>query len=416
MPPPMKDPSTTQLQRQLENQRRAFRAQPMPPASRREIHLKRLAAALKSYRHELAAAVDADFNGRSRDETILGELFPSLEGVRHAIHHVHRWMRAESRRVGLIFQPARARVIYQPVGVVGVIAPWNYPVYLTIGPLTAALAAGNRVMIKASEFTPITANVLRKMLAGTFAEDHVCLVNGGADVAAAFSQLAFDHLFFTGSTTVGRHVMRAAADNLTPVTLELGGKSPALLAPDYPVDRTAGRIAFGKCFNAGQTCIAPDYLLCPENRVDDFVDAFAGAVGRLYPTMAGNPDYTAIVNRRHLRRLRGYLEDARAKGARLIEINPARERFDGTGKMPLWLVRDPDDAMAVMQDEIFGPILPIVPYRRMFQAVDYIDNRPRPLAMYVFDNDRRRTRTILDRTRIWCRKSCRRHPPVPGRI
>ncbi len=402
-PPPMpthlNEPTADTLYSQLIRQRHAFGRHPMSSAARRKGHLKQLAAALRTYQGKLASAIDTDFDGRSRDETILAELFPSLAGIRHAMAHVHRWMRVETRGVGLIFQPARARVLYQPLGVVGVIAPWNYPVYLTIGPLTGALAAGNRVMIKTSEFTPATAEVLREMLAGIFAEDHVCVVTGEADVAAAFSKLPFDHLFFTGSTTVGRHVMRAAADNLTPVTLELGGKSPTLLAPGYPVERAAERIAFGKCFNAGQTCIAPDYLLCPADREESFLTAFSAAVNRLYPTMVSNPDYTAIINQRQYRRLNGHLDDARSKAGRLVEINPAGERFDGSNKMPIWLIRQPNDAMTIMQDEIFGPILPIVTYRRMAQAIDHINDRPRPLAMYVFDHDRQRIRTILDRTR-----------------
>ena len=283
MPPDITDKRHLAMQHLLDRQHAAFQLNPMPSAKQRKGHLRRLASALKAIRNRLAEAIDLDFNGRSRDETLLAEIYPSLEGIRYAANHVSRWMRPDRRRVGLIFQPARARVLYQPLGVVGVISPWNYPVFLTIGPLTAALAAGNRVMIKASEYTPNTTRTIREMLAGLFADDHVSVVTGDADVAAAFSRLDFDHLLFTGSTAVGRRVMRAAAENLTPVTLELGGKSPALVAPDYPIETAAGRIAFGKCFNAGQTCIAPDYLLCPENRLDRFVKAFSAAVARMYP-------------------------------------------------------------------------------------------------------------------------------------
>jgi coniferyl-aldehyde dehydrogenase len=387
------------MQQLLSSQRAAFQTDPMPSADRRKKDLARLASALKAIRHRLAEAIDQDFNGRSRDETLLAEIFPSLEGIRYAKGHVSRWMRADRRRAGLIFQPAQARVLYQPLGVVGIISPWNYPVYLTIGPLTGALAAGNRIMIKASEHTPNTTQTLREMLAGVFADDHVSVVTGDADVAAAFSRLDFDHLLFTGSTAVGRHVMRAAADHLTPVTLELGGKSPALVAPDYPIDTAAGRIAFGKCFNAGQTCIAPDYVLCPENRLDAFVKAFSDAVTRLYPTMAANPDYTAIINQRQFDRLSGYLSDAKAKGGRLVQVNPSSETFQDGGKMPLWLVLDPTNTMAVMQEEIFGPILPVVTYRKLSEAVDFVNGRPRPLALYYFDQNGRRTRRVLDQTR-----------------
>ncbi len=399
MQPNMPDKPYLALQQLLKDQRAAFQMNPMPSADQRKRHLRQLAAALKAFRHRLAEAIDADFNGRSRDETLLAEIFPSLEGIRYAADLVNRWMRPDRRRVGMIFQPARARVLYQPLGVVGVISPWNYPVYLAIGPLTGALAAGNRVMIKASEYTPNTTQTLREMLAGVFADDHVSVITGDADVAAAFSRLDFDHLLFTGSTAVGRHVMRAAADNLTPVTLELGGKSPAMVAPDYPIDTAAERIAFGKCFNAGQTCIAPDYLLCPENRLDAFVEAFSTAVTRLYPTMAANPDYTAIVNQRQLNRLSSCLTDAREKGGRLVEINPSAEAFSDTGKMPVWLVLEPTGDMTVMQEEIFGPILPVVSYRRVSEAIDYVNGRPRPLALYYFDENRKRTQRVLDQTR-----------------
>jgi len=399
MQPNMPDKPHLALQQLLKHQRAAFQMNPMPSADQRKGHLRQLAAALKAFRHRLAEAIDADFNGRSRDETLLAEIFPSLEGIRYAADLVNRWMRPDRRRVGMIFQPAQARVLYQPLGVVGVISPWNYPVYLTIGPLTGALAAGNRVMIKASEYTPNTTQTLREMLAGVFADDHVSVVTGDADVAAAFSRLDFDHLLFTGSTAVGRHVMRAAADNLTPVTLELGGKSPAMIAPDYPIDTAAERIAFGKCFNAGQTCIAPDYLLCPENRLDAFVEAFSTAVTRLYPTMAANPDYTAIVNQQQFNRLSGCLTDAREKGGRLVEINPSADAFSDTGKMPVWLVLEPTGDMTVMQAEIFGPILPVVSYRRVSEAIDYVNGRPRPLALYYFDENRKRTQRVLDQTR-----------------
>ena len=399
MQPDTPDNPHLAMQQLLKSQHAAFQINPMPSAGQRKGHLRQLASALKAFRHRLAEAIDMDFNGRSRDETLLAEIFPSLEGIRYAADHVSRWMRPDRRRVGLIFQPARARVLYQPLGVVGVISPWNYPVYLTIGPLTGALAAGNRVMIKASEYTPNTTQTLREMLAGVFADDHVSVVTGDADVAAAFSRLDFDHLLFTGSTAVGRHVMRAAAENLTPVTLELGGKSPALVAPDYPIDTAAERIAFGKCFNAGQTCIAPDYLLCPENRLDAFVKAFSAAVTRLYPTMAANPDYTAIVNQRQFNRLSGCLSDAREKGGRLVQINPSAEAFSDTGKMPVWLVLEPTNAMTVMQEEIFGPILPVVTYRQLSEAVDYVNGRPRPLALYYFDENRKRTQSVLNQTR-----------------
>jgi coniferyl-aldehyde dehydrogenase len=399
MPSETPDNRFLAMQHLLTCQRDAFQLDPMPSAGIRKGHLRQLAAALKAFRHRFAEAIDQDFNGRSHDETLLAEIYPSLEGLRHAANHVSRWMRPDRRRVGLIFQPARAWVLYQPLGVVGIISPWNYPVYLTIGPLTAALAAGNRVMIKASEYTPNTTQLLREMIAEQFSDDHVSVITGDGNVAAAFSRLDFDHLLFTGATAVGRRVMRAAADNLTPVTLELGGKSPAIVAPDYPIETAAGRIAFGKCFNAGQTCIAPDYLLCPENRLDAFVKAFSAAVARMYPSMAANPDYTAIVNRRQFDRLSGYLADARKKGGRLVEINPSAEVFSDTMKMPVWLVLEPSPAMTVMQEEIFGPILPILTYHQLSEAIDEVNRRPRPLALYYFDENRKHAQTVLNQTR-----------------
>ncbi len=399
MPPDVADKRFFGMQQVFNRQRAAFQRNPNPSVKQRKGHLRRLASALKAFRHRLAEAIDLDFNGRSRDETLLAEIYPSLEGIRHAASHVSRWMRPDRRQVGLIFQPARARVLFQPIGVVGVISPWNYPVYLTLGPLTAALAAGNRIMIKASEYTPNATKTIQEMLAGLFADDHVSVVTGDAEVAAAFSRLDFDHLLFTGSTAVGRQVMRAAAANLTPVTLELGGKSPALVAPDYPIETAAARIAFGKCFNAGQTCIAPDYLLCPENLLNSFVSAFSAAVARMYPTMAANPDYTAIINQRQLDRLAGYLSDAREQGGRLVEVNPAADTFAGTGKMPVWLVLEPSRGMTVMHEEIFGPILPVITYRQLSEAVDYVNERPRPLALYYFDENRKRAQTVINQTR-----------------
>lgn len=387
------------MQQVMQIQRSAYEKDPMPSARRRKDYLKRLADTLLDHRDRLAEAIDRDFGGRSRDETLMAEIFPSLEGIRHAARHLGRWMQPSKRSVGLIFQPARARVVYQPLGVVGIISPWNYPVYLTIGPLTAALAAGNRAMIKLSEFTPHTSDLMRQMLVGIFSPDQVAVVTGEAAVAKAFTRLPFDHLLFTGSTAVGRQVMRTAADNLTPVTLELGGKSPAWVAPGYPMNTAADRIAFGKCFNAGQTCIAPDFLLCPEQGQDAFVAAFSAAVTRMYPRMADNPDYTAIVNRRQHERLTASLADARQKGARLVEINPAGETLVDTGKMPVWLVLDPKASMIVMQEEIFGPILPIVTYRRISETIDFINARPRPLVLYLFDQNRRRIRQIINRTR-----------------
>ncbi|KAE9641356.1 coniferyl aldehyde dehydrogenase [Pseudomonas sp. PB103] len=383
-----------ELNRLFAGQRAAYAANPMPPAAQRQQWLKALRDLLSSERQALIDAISADFSHRSADETLLAELMPSLHGIHYASRRLRGWMKPSRRHVGMAFQPAAAKVIYQPLGVIGVIVPWNYPLYLAIGPLVGALAAGNRVMLKLSESTPATGLLLKELLARVFPEDLVCVVLGEADVGVAFSRLPFDHLLFTGSTSVGKHVMRAAAENLTPVTLELGGKSPAIVSHDAPLKDAAERIAFGKTLNAGQTCVAPDYVLVPEGRVGGFVEAYRQAVQSFYPTLADNPDYTAIINERQLARLNGYVSDATSKGALLI---PLFEQGQGR-RMPHSVLLNVSDEMTVMQDEIFGPLLPIVPYRDLEQAFAYINQRPRPLALYYFGYDKREQNRVLHET------------------
>ncbi|WP_426156434.1 coniferyl aldehyde dehydrogenase [Pseudomonas sp. TSRC2-2] len=382
------------LDRQFQAQRSAYAAHPMPPAAQRQQWLKALRELLSSERQVLIEAISTDFSHRSADETLLAELMPSLHGIHYASRHLKKWMKPSRRKVGVAFQPASAKVVYQPLGVVGVIVPWNYPLYLAIGPMVGALAAGNRVMLKLSESTPATGLLLKQLLARIFPEDLVCVVLGEADVGVAFSRLPFDHLLFTGSTSVGKHVMRAAAQNLTPVTLELGGKSPAIVSRDVPLKDAAERIAFGKTLNAGQTCVAPDYVLVPEDRVGAFVEAYRQAVKGFYPTLTDNADYTAIINERQLARLNGYVSDATSKGALLI---PLFEQGQGR-RMPHSVLLNVSDEMTVMQDEIFGPLLPIVPYRDLEQALAYINQRPRPLALYYFGYDKREQHRVLHET------------------
>lgn len=377
-------------------QRQAFAGNPMPPAAQRRQWLKHLRLALLARQDELVEAIGRDFSMRSADETLLAELMPSVQGLRHAERHVQRWMRATRRPVGLAFQPASARVEYQPLGVVGVIVPWNYPLFLAIGPLTGALAAGNRVMLKLSEATPATGELLKGLLQDVFPDDLVSVVLGEAEVGEAFSRLPFDHLLFTGATSIGRKVMQAAAHNLTPVTLELGGKSPAIVSADVPLEAAAERIAFGKTLNAGQTCVAPDYVLVPEQRLAGFVDAYRKAVQRFYPRIAGNPDYSAIINPRQLARLNDYLSDAREKGAQVLDLYPG-ESGEGRQLAPHLLLQVNDD-MRVMQDEIFGPLLPVVPYRQLDDALAYVNQRPRPLALYYFGYNRREQQRVLEQT------------------
>lgn len=383
-----------QLQDLFAAQRRAYAANPMPPAAQRQQWLKALRDLLSDERQALIEAISNDFSHRSADETLFAELMPSLHGIHYASKHLKAWMKPSRRAVGIAFQPASAKVIYQPLGVIGVIVPWNYPLYLAIGPLVGALAAGNRVMLKLSESTPATGQLLKNLLAQIFPEDLVCVVLGEAEVGMAFSKLPFDHLLFTGATSIGKHVMRAAAEHLTPVTLELGGKSPAIVSADVPLKDAAERIAFGKALNAGQTCVAPDYVLVPEDRVDGFVAAYTQAVRGFYPTLADNPDYTAIINERQLARLNAYVKDATDKGATLVPLYDQGQ----ARRMAHSLLLNVSDEMTVMQDEIFGPVLPIVPYHGIDQAFAYINQRPRPLALYYFGYNKAEQNRVLHET------------------
>lgn len=388
------------LNRLFDAQRQAFRQNMTPSLEERKDNLKRLKQALLSHKKQLIEAINEDFGSRSPDETLLAEMMPSVQGINYALKNLKSWMSPSKRHVSLLFFPAKNEVQYQPLGVVGIIVPWNYPLYLAIGPLTCALAAGNRVLIKMSEYTPKTAETLKAVLAEVFQEDLVAVVTGDADVAVEFSRKPFDHLLFTGSTAVGKHVMRAAADNLTPVTLELGGKSPAIISADVPMKDAAERLCFGKSFNAGQTCVAPDYVLCPRDRVDQFVEQFRSSFASFYPTLKHNRDFTSIIDERQHKRLKSYLDDARKKGARIIEVNPAKEDMsEGTNKMPLYLVLNANDSMKVLQEEIFGPILPIIPYNSLQEALDYINDRPRPLALYYFGYNKREQEYVLTHTR-----------------
>ncbi|MCL4401980.1 MAG: coniferyl aldehyde dehydrogenase [Acidobacteria bacterium] len=383
------------LAARLKDQRAAFLKSPYPSAQQRREHLDRLLAALLAHQDELIAVVDKDFGGRSHQETVLAELFTSIGALRFARKHVEEWMARRRGSVSLPMQPARAWVMPQPVGVVGIISPWNYPVSLAFTPIAGALAAGNRILLKPSEHTPATAELLARLVGEAFPADHVAVVTGDAAVGRAFASLPFDHLLFTGSTSVGREVMRAAAGNLTPVTLELGGKSPAIIAEDADIKRTAADIAYGKLLNAGQTCIAPDYVLVPHRQMRGFLDACVEAAKRYYPEETASPDYTAIIHERHVARIEGYVEEARARGVEVIPLfsAPANGR-----KLPPVLLVDPPDDLTVMRDEIFGPVLPVEPYTGLEEAIAYINARPRPLALYLFTHKRRVMDEVLKRT------------------
>ncbi|HRQ66757.1 MAG TPA: coniferyl aldehyde dehydrogenase [Xanthomonadaceae bacterium] len=388
-PTPIEDLKPT-----LDRLRAAHMATP-PDYAQRIDDLKRFRTAFKARLQEMTEVMAADFGLRSRHESLLADGMTVLHEVDCITRRLKRWMKPKRVGVGLNFLPARAEVRPQPLGVVGILGPWNYPVNLALMPLVSAIGAGNHVMLKPSEHTPRTAEWMRELLTEVFPADRVATVLGGPELAAAFSALPFDHLFFTGSTAVGRKVMAAAAPNLTPVTLELGGKSPAIIAPGYDIEHAAQRIATGKLLNAGQTCVAPDYVMLPADQVEVFATSLKAIVKQRYADLEGNPDYTAIVNDNQYSRLTGLVDDARQRGTRVIELLPGdseRRQFAPT------LVIAPDDAHALMREEIFGPVLPILPYDSLDQAIAYVNAHDRPLALYHFDDDRARTRDVLERT------------------
>jgi coniferyl-aldehyde dehydrogenase len=368
-----------------------------PGDAQRRADLERLREALKRRLEEMADAIAADFGHRSKDESRIADGMTVLNDIDHLLRHLRGWMRPRRVGVGWRFWPARAEIRPQPLGVVGVIAPWNYPVNLALIPLATAIAAGNHVFLKPSEHTPRSSEFLRSLLADVFPADRVAVATGGAEIGAAFAALPFDHLVFTGSTAVGRKVMAAAAPNLTPLTLELGGKSPAIIGEDYPVAKAAARLATGKWFNGGQTCIAPDYVLVPAGRRDALVDALREEVQARYgPDLSNLDDYTRIVNDGQYARLQGYLDDAAARGVEVLTL--AGQADPAQRLLPPTLLLDPPDASAVMQEEIFGPLLPIKGYRTLDEAIAFVNARDRPLALYPFSNDRASVDRILHET------------------
>jgi len=374
-----------------------------PSAALRIDRLNRCIDLLVRYRSEIEAAVNADFGARSSHATAFTDIASSIAPLKHARDHVKRWMRTERRGTTpriLSLLGAKAEIRTQPKGVVGVISPWNFPINLTFAPLAGVLAAGNRAMIKPSEVTPLTSELLQQMIAGAFDDAEIAVVTGGPAVGQAFSSLAFDHIIFTGATAIGRRVMQAAAANLVPVTLELGGKSPVVLGRSTELSTAAARIMNGKTLNAGQICLAPDYVLAPAEQIRGFVAAAKSAVAEMFPTIRDNPDYTAVVADRHYARLSDYLDDARAKGAEIVEINPAGEnlRQQPHRRMAPTLILNPTDDMKVMQEEIFGPLLPVKSYRQIDEAIDYINAHDRPLGLYYFGSDAAERDLVLDRT------------------
>ncbi len=383
----------------LSTQKKAYIKQPMPKLQQRKATLQKLKQSVLDHQDALSDALMEDFGCRSREETGLAEIMPSIQAINYSLRNIKKWMKPSHRHVALQFQPAKARVEYQPLGVVGIIVPWNYPVFLSLGPLITALAAGNRAMIKLSEFTPSTNIILIKILGQAFDLEEVSVVTGGADVAAKFSSLPFDHLLFTGSTAVGKMVMKAASENLTPVTLELGGKSPALLTGGMKVKEIADRLLFGKSLNAGQTCVAPDYILCPEDQHEELITALKKCYQRFYPSLKSCNQSTSIINHHHYYRLRGLLDDAVEQGARVVNLgHESIQQLESEQKIPLQLVFNVTDQMRLMQEELFGPLLPVVTYRTLDEAIDYIQQRPRPLALYLFSYDKKIQQRVLAET------------------
>lgn len=383
----------------FEAQRQAFGRQPFPTLAERRDRLQRLAALLDRHEAALVQAISADFSGRSPHETRLAEAFVVRAGLRHALRHLKGWMRERRVPTQLHFLPGRNRLLPQPLGVVGVVAPWNYPLQLSLGPALAALAAGNRVLIKPSELTPAFSALLERAVAEAFAPDEMSVVTGDASVGQAFSHLPFDHLFFTGSTPVGRLVAQAAAANLTPVTLELGGKSPAIVDSSADLDEAAQRIAYGKLLNAGQTCVAPDYVLVPTGQGEALARRIARAAERMYPTLRDNPDYTAIVSPRHHARLQDMLAEAAGLGATLVQVNPANESLEqGTRKIAPTLVLNPPAGARLMREEIFGPVLPILEVPSLDAAIAHVQQGDRPLALYWFGRDTAHRDRVLHET------------------
>ncbi|WP_295441961.1 coniferyl aldehyde dehydrogenase [Sphingorhabdus sp. EL138] len=390
------------MQTVLEKQRAAFTAAMPEPMSVRRDRMDRAIALLIDHAEDFAKAVSADFGHRSREQTLLTDIMPSVSAMKYAKKHFESWAKGEKRKptfpLGLI--GAKAEVVFQPKGVVGVVAPWNFPVGMVMVPMAGVLAAGNRAMIKPSEFTERVSALFEELVPKYFAEEEMAVFTGDAAVGMAFSKLAFDHMIFTGATSVGKHIMRAAADNLVPVTLELGGKSPTIIGRSADKKKAGERIALGKMMNAGQICLAPDYLLVPSDQEHDVIEAVKAGVTAQYPKLLHNDDYTSVVNGRNYERLQVYLDDAREKGAEIIEINPANEEFatSNGNKMPLTIVRNVTDDMKVMQEEIFGPILPVMTYSSMEEAIDYVNAHDRPLGLYYFGSDKAEEERVLTRT------------------
>ncbi len=387
----------------LQMQRDAYLKEGIVSAETRIDRLQRGVDVLIKYNEKITDALNTDFTCRPREVTLLTDVGAGIAPMKHAIKHLRSWMKPEKRPTMFPFNlvGGRSRIEYQPLGVVGIIAPWNFPVNMVFAPLAGVLAAGNRAMIKPSEFTPVTSALMAEMIAEAYDPAEVAIFDGGPEVGQAFSNLPFDHMIFTGATSIARHILTAAARNLVPVTLELGGKSPVVISRSADIEKSLGRIMTGKTLNAGQICLAPDYLLVPEEKLHEVIAAAQKAVAQMYPRILDNPQYTSVINERHFQRLNGYLAEASERGQKIIPINPAKEDFStqqGTLKIPPTLIPEPADDLKMMEEELFGPLLPIRTYNNFEETISYINSKPRPLAAYYFGDDKQEETALISRT------------------
>ena len=387
----------------LQMQRDAYLKEGIVSAEIRIDRLQRGVDVLIKYNEKITDALNTDFTCRPREVTLLTDVGAGIAPMKHAIKHLRSWMKPEKRPTMFPFNlvGGRSRIEYQPLGVVGIIAPWNFPVNMVFAPLAGVLAAGNRAMIKPSEFTPATSALMAEMIAEAYDPAEVAIFDGGPEVGQAFSNLPFDHMIFTGATSIARHILTAAARNLVPVTLELGGKSPVVISRSADIEKSLGRIMTGKTLNAGQICLAPDYLLVPEEKLHEVIAAAQKAVAQMYPRILDNPQYTSVINERHFQRLNGYLAEASERGQKIIPINPAKEDFSaqqGTLKIPPTLISEPADDLKMMEEELFGPLLPIRTYNNFEETISYINSKPRPLAAYYFGDDKQEETALISRT------------------
>ena len=395
--------SQTQMQSILDRQRAAYLAEGVVSSETRMDRLERAVQVVKKHQKAFVQAMNEDFGHRSEHQSLFTDVASSVGPLRHAQQNLKRWQKKDKRKVTpgiLALLGAKAWVEYQPLGVVGVISPWNFPVNLTFTPLAGVLSAGNRCMIKPSEYTPATSAAMAAGFAEEFDEEEIAVITGGPQTGADFSGLAFDHLLFTGATSVAKHVMRAASENLVPVTLELGGKSPVIISPKADMAPTTDALMAGKMMNAGQICLAPDYVFVPRDRMGEFVESSKRSVAKMYPTLLDNPDYTSVVNARHFERINGYVDEARERGVEVVEINPADEDFrqQSAHKIAPTLLIDPPEDSAVMQEEIFGPVMPIKSYDSLDETLDYVNRHDRPLGLYYFGTDQQETERVLNQT------------------